>query len=246
MKLRIIKQTYLDQLKRMPENAVSSWYSRDAAWLNEFFNHENWSAQTKIEIPGTIELVKDGSPSSSDLENSIRLYSALEGKLSEVQASDSRLWTYFCHETFWDYMIWRWPPQQQGTIESRYFLSGDSSRSLSRNGIARLWWFAHLTHDSSKENPYKLTRVLLQHQDIQHNLLERNLGRNKSVLQAALEYLNQHPNINGKENYVKIGKALNRLGGVRLLDCMSKEQILDYLEDIFPASQHQVEDGAPL
>jgi len=227
MKIRYIKQSYLDQLKRMSEEAKSQWYKQIHCWLNKFFNHEKWSAQSKIEIPGDIELVMEGNPPSTDLENSIKIYNALKGKLTEVQASDPRLWAYFCHETFWDYMSWRWPPDK--SIDSRYFVDGSSSRALSRNGIARLWWFAHLTYDENRDNPYELTSIFLQHQDIQHNLIERNLGRSNTVLHAALDFLGSHPNINNKDDYVKLGKILNRLGGVRLLDCLTKKEIVDYL-----------------
>ncbi len=233
MKLRIIKQSFLEQILQIPDKARANWYQKDTCWLDDFFGHQNWQVQTKIDVPGNIELVREGNPPDTDLENSIQIYNALQDKLTPVQASDARLWTYLCHDTFWDYMKWRWPPIQNGTIESRYLVKGSNSRALSRNGIARLWWFAHLTYDKNRANPYELTGIFLQNQDIQHNLIERNLGRNKQVLHAALVYLKSNPDINGKEDYVKLGKTLNRLGGIRLLDCLTAKEITSYLEKVF-------------
>jgi hypothetical protein len=213
----------------MPEKAKKTWYACKSPWLDNYFEYKNWHAQTKIDIPGSIELVTDGDPSSTDLENSIKIYNALQGKLTEVQASDQRLWSYFCHDAFWDYMKWRWPPEKISTIETRYFVNGSSSRSLSRNGVARLWWFAHLTYDVARENPYELTSVFLQHQNVQHNLIERNFGRNRKILHATLDFIKSQPDINSKEEYERMGKLINRWGGVRLLDCLTKEEIIEYL-----------------
>lgn len=234
MKLKILDQDYLEKLQRLPENQRSGWYSRSNGWLDVFFENKKWYLQTKIELEGTIDLVMDGDPPSTDLENSIRVYNILGRKISPVQASDSRLWTCLCHDMFWDYMIWRWPPIKDGTISDRYLASGNSSRSLSRNGIARLWWFAHLTYDSARSDPYELTRIFLRHQDIPHNMLERNLGRNKIVLHAALDFLKRRTDVSGKDDYVKLAKILNKLGGVRLLDCLSTQEITSYLEKRFP------------
>lgn len=233
MKIRYFKQEYLDKLKMLKDEAKLNHYKSENCWLNSFFNHENWYAQSKIEIPGNIELVIGDSRSGTDLENSIKVYNALQDKLTPVQACDPRLWAYLCHETFWDYMKWRWPPAKISTIKSRYFVNGSSSRALSRNGLARLWWFAHLTYDKKRSNPYELTGVFLRHQDIQHNLIERNFGRNTNVLHAVLDFLKSRPGINSKDDYVKIGKIINRRGGVVLLDCQSNEQITNYLNEQF-------------
>ena len=232
MKLRYIKQNYLDQLKRMNEKAMSKWYAEPTCWLDNLFNHEKWYAQSKIEIAGNIELITEGDPAESDLENSIRIYNVLKDKLTDVQASDPRFWAYLCHETCWDYMKWRWPTAK-ADIERRYFVHGNNSRALSRNGIARLWWFAHLTYDESRANPYELTKVFLRNQDIQHNLVERNFGRSRVILHTTLNFLKSRPKLAGKADYVKLGKIINKWGGVRLLDCLTREEVMNYLEARF-------------
>ena len=126
-------------------------------------------------------------------------------------------------------MVNRWKPEAERDIRSRYFLDGNDSRALSRNGIARLWWFAHLTYDRARANPYELLEVLISEQNIQHNLLERNFGRNKIILHTILDFIKSHPEINKKEDYERLGKIINRWGGVRLLDCLTKKDIVDYL-----------------
>lgn len=230
MKLKVFKQESLEQLKRDASKQIDL-YQRTTPWLNEYFRGGAYYCETQINLPDNLSLLtNEGEPSDTDKENSKRIYEAFRGRINPVQAAEERLWTYLCHETFWDYMIWRWPPKKEGTIISRYFFDGESSRALSRNGISRLWWFAHLTYDESRNDPYELTNILLYSQDIQHNLLERNFGRNRTILHTVLDFLRVHPEIKGKEQYVKIVKTLNRLGGVRLLDALGPERIKEYIE----------------
>ena len=213
-------------------------YQRTMPFLSEFFRPNVYCEESKIEIVGDINLVthSEGDPSESDLENVVIIHRLLGEKLSRVQASDARLWTYLCHETYWEYMKWRWPVDR-ASIKSRYFVNGNDSRALSRNGIARLWWFGHLTYDNTRINPYELTEVFLWNQNIQHNLLERSFGRNRVILHGVLEFMKREADIfNGskaKANVERLAKAINIRGGVILLDCLSKTEVLDYLDKVF-------------
>jgi hypothetical protein len=229
MKIQFIKEKYLIQLRNLAKEK-EKWLERcdiSNPWLNNYFGHEKWRGDTDIEIQEDFNLTIGGP--ESDIENSIRIYEVFQDKLTPVQASDPRLWAFLCHESFWIYMVNRWKPQSERDIGSRYFLDGNDSRALSRNGIARLWWFAYLTYNRERDDPYELLNVLLSDQNVQHNLLERNFGRNRIILHTILDFIKSHPEINKKEDYERIGKIINRLGGVRLLDCLKKREIIDYL-----------------
>ena len=93
----------------------------------------------------------------------------------------------------------RWPIERstdsdkaQRFIITRYFIAQSQSRALLRHGIARLWWYASITHDPERKNPYELTGVLLSQLDITQQILERNLGRARQVLIGFLEFLLRH------------------------------------------------------
>jgi len=229
MKLRFVKDKYLNQLRNLAKEKEQWLEHCDISnpWLTNYFGHEKWYGDTDIAIQERLELTIGGP--ENDVKNSIKVYELLGDKLTPVQACDPRLWAFLCHETCWSYMVNRWKPEAERDIRSRYFLDGNDSRALSRNGIARLWWFAHLTYDRDRANPYELLEVLISEQNIQHNLLERNFGRNKIILHTILDFIKSHPEINKKEDYERLGKIINRWGGVRLLDCLTKKDIVDYL-----------------
>jgi hypothetical protein len=230
MKIYFVKEKYLNRLINLAKDKVQ-WLELcdiNNPWLTNYFGHEKWYGDTDIEIPQNLEL-NIGGP-ESDVENSIKLYDLLRDKLTPVQACDPRLWAFLCHETCWNYMVNRWKPDAERDINSRYYLDGNDSRALSRNGIARLWWFAYLTYDENRTDPYELLKILLSDQNIQHNLLERNFGRNRMILHTILDFIRSHPKINKKDDYEKLGKIINRWGGVRLLDYLAKKDIMAYLE----------------
>ena len=97
-----------------------------------------------------------------DLENAKIVHRAFP-ELTPLQARDPRLWTRLTHVECWDYMRKRWDvdrvvgadSRKEEFLRWRYFLRRHESRALLRNGIARLWWYAHLTHDRNRADPYE-------------------------------------------------------------------------------------------
>jgi len=67
-------------------------------------------------------------------------------------------------------------------------------------------------------------------------MLERNLGRAQAVLHGFLEFLLRHSKelLSGgdtnRHRIRKLAKFLNMRGGVCILDCLSKAEIMDLLE----------------
>jgi hypothetical protein len=170
------------------------------------------------------------NPDKSDLENSIALYENLD--LDETQASDKRLWTYLTHARFWDYMNKKWSPM--GRIKDRYFLNTVNIESLSRNGISRLWWYTHLTIDRSRKDPYELTRILLNRQDIAVGIFERRLGSISSIRKGILDYLKDHPTVMKSEDTTReLIKYINLVGGVKNLSMLKLGEVKTIL-DKFP------------
>lgn len=237
MRLKFIKEPYLRRLKNLTKEEWVQRYEEagNQPWLSNFFGHNNWYGDTGIEIPEDIILPAQNAAPEKDAEGAERLYELLKNKLTPAQATDPRLWCYMTHESCWDYMMKRWEIVGDIDIAGRYLIKGSGRRSYTRNGIARLWWFAHLTYDESRTDRYELTKLLLKTQNIQHHLLERNFGMNKNILKIILEISKENHNIfltgNIQSKMAKLAKLINRWGGVRLLDCLAKEEIIGYIMD---------------
>ncbi len=241
MNLIIFRDRYAEQLLvSTPRNAHK--YMLDAPWARAEAPGDAF-LPTKLVIKGDVVLALPDNEGLKDIENSIRIYKMLPD-LTPVQARDPRLWTRLCHEEFWGYMRLRWDAgkhandlgRQVRYIQSHYFIAQSQSRALLRNGIARLWWYAHLTHDESRENPFELTETLLSTLDITQQVLERSLGRSRNILFGFLEFLFQCRE-NGislkREQIREIAKKLNMTGGVTLLDTLTAMEISLLLREGF-------------
>lgn len=226
MYLSYMKRGCLDQLQaNISRN--SELYKRDVPWLDEYFGGAVHSVVSSIAVS---DVSLEPGP-EADVENTRRLHSAL-CSLTPAQASDERLWTHLTHVTFWAYMRARWPVDA-GTntdVLKRYFYS--SSKSPVRNGIARLWWYGHLSYDQTRDDPYELTAVLVRRHDVAQNLLERSLGRSRRITKAILEAILDRESAGkeiDREQYRNMLKHLNRLGGVTILDALAENDIADII-----------------
>jgi len=217
-------------------------YHRSDKWALQLGSPSTRDLQTRIEIKSPLNLAEPDENSLKDLENAIRFHKLL-GQLTPLQARDPRLWTRLTHVDCWQYMRTRWPLERFGSdaekgarfIAARYFVSQSDSRALMRNGIARLWWTAHMSYDPHRTNPYELTSVLLYNLDITQQIMERNMGRAPVIVVGFLEFLMQNKDKllgvgdQGRDRVRKLAKFLNLYGGVCLLDCLTQTDIIKLL-----------------
>jgi hypothetical protein len=201
----------------------------------EYYKEDKFSFDENYPKGGSGIYLKDDfdlDPEAGDFENSKNIYENL--KINETQASDNRLWTYLTHVRFWSYMKIRWPTDvknPKSRIEERYFLHNLNIRSLTHNGISRLWWYTHLTIDRSRKDIYELTKVLLSRQDIAVQILDRSLGSNKNARKALLEFLSKNPEIKDSEDKTReLLKQLNLAGGVKNIPLLKVNEIKSILE----------------
>lgn len=255
MPLVAFRENFLNRLKSSVRENLRR-YRDDKPWVDDL----PWSQSplpTPLEPTEPLRLLEPDPEDLRDLENSIRVFSALPN-LTPIQASDPRLWTRLTHVECWKYMRLRWPVERMGNnankaerfILSRYFIQRNESRALLRNGLARLWWYAYVTHDPDKSNPYELTSVLLSTLDITQQIMERSLGRMPHVTSGFLEFLlyNKKKLLgpgDQKRRWIRhLAKRLNLFGGVTLLDCLTKSEIVEVLEEEFERLQERPEIAA--
>ncbi len=235
MKLPFYNRSFVEKL-RLSAEANQPRYGEDAAWLTTLSGDAKFVHESSLVVDPPPELViPNGSDTSSDIENSKRVYEWLK-QLSPVVAMEERLWACLSHSVFPKYMAHRWPADSSSAINRRYLFEGKTFAALSRNGISRLWWAGYLTRNPAKANPYELTEILFLRQDIHVSLLERAIGKCSNVRTAVLEYFkdNQHwlKEEAFGERIQRILRELNLLGGVAILDALPPAEIREYLTRI--------------
>lgn len=233
IELRVFTESYTDKLFR----DIKATGNCDNYYQIVFPYEERYpKGSTNIFIDKNFDL----NPDKTDLENSIALYEQLE--LNETQASDPRLWTYLTHVHFWQYMRKRWALEKVragdnpiGRVVDRYLLINPRLESLTRNGVARLWWYTHLTKDTDRIDHYELTRTLLSRAEIPVGVLERMIGINKNMRTALLEFLRENKEILANENLTReLLKSFNLYGGTKILPLLEVGELKRILTLISP------------
>jgi hypothetical protein len=239
--IKVLREAFTNHLRGTIAHNLPH-YRRDRPWLAEVAGGPVWEFETNLVPAQPLELLEPDGDDLKDIENAIRMHKALPS-LTPVNARDPRLWTRLTHVELWGYMRLRWPIERHLAdkgraarfVESRYFVARNESRALLRNGAARLWWSAKVSHDPSRDNPYELTSVLLSSLDITQQILERNLGRAPAVLHGFLEFLRIQGDklLSGgdknRERIRRLAKFLNLRGGVTVLDCLSESEVVAML-----------------
>lgn len=225
-------------VRRLRESAAHNvpQYGPDSSWLSAFAGSEplvNESSQI-VGPPPQLRIDDTDNP-KQDATNARLVYTWLQG-LTPTLAMEERLWACLSHRVFPQYMAVRWPVAGEAAIHRRYLLDGKGFAALSRNGISRLWWAGFLTHDPGRDNPFELTDVLFMRQDVHVSLLERALGKCRTVRTAVLEYLRNHQDTLSGEAFGRriqlLLKELNLLGGVVVLDALTTMELTTTLEEL--------------
>lgn len=195
---------------------------------------------SKIEVSDPPSLLDNKGDVKSDVVCAKLIYQWLSA-LTPVVAADERLWTYLSHVAFAEYMVKRWQTgleragKKNDVIIDRWFFKGEGARTKMHNGISRLWWFAHVTYDSKRANPFELTEVLLSLQDIQTAFLERSLGLCSPLLQVILEVIQVHSEEldaapERGDIFQEWAKDIRLRGGAFLLDAVPKDRLTFVVE----------------
>ena len=231
MKLQLISQDSIDISKSNLEIWKTRFDADDATWLEEKLEGMLFLPTSYEDIPD-FELVMDGeNPFATEAKNVEIVYSNLQF-LTDSQASDERLWAGLGLSYFWKYIKYRWAIDGRSSVDTlrNHFFFGMGPRvSLTRQGVARLWWIGRLTYDGQRSDPFELTNLVCEQASFIPDILERNTSNNPRIVHAFLDAL-LALRVEGititAELVRELSKYLNVLGGTYLLDCLSPEKIM--------------------
>lgn len=233
-KLRYYTQATVENLRTRVQQHLDWYYFREGE--PPPMNPIEGVRQSKLELPDLEHKMVIGSnkPSSTDRENALIVYTSLR-KLTSHQASIERMWVYLCHCICPDYITWRWlgirRSDQKAVREVSNHFFAKTDRSLIRdNGLSRLWWLGKIAHDVDPDDPLKFLTILLYRQDVRAALIERpSVSMNIRTLRAIYSIMEEHWGSDRllfkREVFRSWMVALNRRGGVVLLDSLSKQDL---------------------
>lgn len=211
-------------------------YTSDAS-IRQLYDGNKFTYDQIKYVPENLTLTLDGLPEnfgtrpSDDLDNSIRLFSALKD-INPALANDRRLWVTLTHTLFYNYTRERWgitSSSSDSVIKDRLYFEGSGLRTRNQNSVARLWWAARITYDKRRDDPFELTKLLWEKQDFYQNLIDRKFSTYPNVLLAFLEFYSSNREIDQKFEMRRLFKGVNAFGGVRVLPLLSPTEVKEYI-----------------
>ena len=246
MRLRYLTSAAVAELKTSARSDLAR-YSAPKPFLDRFFKATGtYLGDSRVEVPALPTLKVPTGDKDFDLENAIKLHTALRD-ITPAQAADERLWTWLAHGPYWEYMRVRWPADEWKkkalTPEEtrrglRYMLAhyfAPDARSLVRHGIARLWWFGKATFDGNSSDHYRRTKLMLRTADSRQSIMERQYWRNPGVLAPLLDRVEYWEKKNfsfyqPRERFRQLCKDVNAWGGTMLLDSLSAKDVASLVD----------------
>ena len=233
MNLKFIKQDNIDRINSNISELYKQIIVNDKS-LEEYLDEEKVIEDANISVNDFTLDVSAEKPVSTDLENIKRVYSALK-TLTASQASDERIWLAYSLGVCKEYMKYRWPAKDMETLSNRWLFGYTIRRSLFRHGIARLWWIAQCTFDGNRPDPFELTAYVVNKQDIINQLLDIGFNGNKDLVIAIIDALRDAEKGGktiGREEIRSVSRYINSLGGIYLIDSLTKDDIYTKVKKI--------------
>lgn len=240
MQLQYCTAETLENLRRTVPDRLDWYYAPERSLSVTSFGGFRESV---VEAPRLAEklVVDNKGPAKTDAQNALATYKAMRA-LTPHQASTERMWVYLSHFDCPQYVATRWltrrPKDKNDAareVRNHFFVAGN--RGLIRdNGISRLWWLGKIADQVDPGSPEVFLEILLHRQDVRSALIERpSVSMNQKLLRSIYAVMRDHWGNGSKlferEVFRSWMIALNRRGGVVLLDAVPEDALSQLLNE---------------
>lgn len=223
--------------------------------LKSVFSDPNHVIETDIEYEYEPLEVEPKEYDAEIVRRNIRRAWESLNVLTPVQAEMEKIWVALAHTDYLEYQMGVFNSQianpdnkkrEESSLKSRTIFVNGAKRSLAIHNLAILWWLAYYFRDDQNiENPYHLIDFFVStpYRGNAVALLSSNIISNKEIalgiLEAVKVLIEEDGMVVNRFPYSEAGKILNEVGGVRILDTLTREEVKAILIKNLPNS-HKV------
>ena len=226
----------VETLKANPEKVTAMLIDnpKSSAWLKSFFTGTLWVTK-KYEIEEfALKVPKDDKDRETDIYNSILLYERLH-HLPLYVLTDERFWCWINFEIGYEAALKYMPVKKGSSIfKDHWLLTQGKRRGLFFGVLSRCYFRVALSVDETLQDKYELTKFVIENPLRFRELTWRSFSSEKMIvlgtLKAEKRVLAEYPQMEeNTKHFAEIAKLLSKLGSVMLLDCMTEQDIEDYI-----------------
>lgn len=183
-------------------------------------------------------------------QNVRAIYDSLK-MLNPVEAAREENWFTMINTVYIDYLMDYLETKRDkknftNEVKNAIFYMQGKTRAQLVQRICRFWWIGLRTYDETHlQDPYWLTKFFVNDDAMGKavSFFSSKLTNNKALCLGTIEAIYERQDVlkNSKYPYTYMNKHLNALGGVKILDVMTREQvkkeILEYIDYILENPQ---------
>ncbi len=232
MKLLYLDRAAVDDLKTNFSNYRNHFTDITNDWFMEIFRKNNWIHESRIQCD-ILNLDFDEDYNRSDRKNIEIIYNALND-LSPANASDERLWAGVLFGQLWDFARYRRAKElnsgNERDILNTFVFMNHTKKSAFINCLSRLWWAGHLFYDPERSYHYAAINLITDHAFPSNLFLlsSSNFMSNKKLALGIMDCIAERKERGekiGRFHFVEATRYLNCIGGITLLDTLSRDEI---------------------
>lgn len=203
-------------------------------WLKSFIPGELYVTK-KYEIEEfSLKRLSCEKDRETDFYNSTLLYERLCG-LPQYVLTDERFWCWMNFEVGYSTAISNMPPDKEPAVFKDHWLQTQGRRRGIFFGVlSRCYFRVALSVDGTLEDPYELTRFVIENPLRFRGLGWRAFSSDKAIvlgtLKAEKRVHSEYTQFKEcSKNFEEIAKLLSKLASVKLLDVMTEKDIEDFV-----------------
>lgn len=209
--------------KKIAENEDNSWIKNMIPQTIPLF------VEKKLQIED-FELMDnpDSVDKNIDFQNSIHIYESLKS-LPRYILCDQRFWLWLHLDKYYKIVRSMMKIRGKSTFTDHWLQSGGTRRGLMFGVLSRCYFRVALTVDESKPDKYELTKWVIENPERYRNLTWRSFSSEEHLVRGVLKgekrAIDENPEKELNSLYPEMAKYVSIIGSVRLLDCISEEDI---------------------
>lgn len=253
--LKYVTDEFLDVFKtNFKSDYLPLYKSKNSDKILEIFSNQN-NVLTSSTTFNFRPLKLESENKNAVKENVRILWDSLK-HISISEAESEKMWVAILNTYYLEYHLDQLSslPDKglDQSIESRTIFTQGSKRSLAINNLSLLWWLAYYTiDDENTENPFHLTDFFVEGSYRGNAMIwfSSNIISNKNIalgiLDAIKELVETNQMILNRYSFANSNKILNQIGGVRILDILSREEVKNIiLDNLLESEKIRIPTGA--
>lgn len=234
-------------IKYMTDEALETLKSNTDTITEKLIENSDSSGWLKSFVPGDLYITKkyeieefvlrqpkDDKDREADIQNSILLYERLH-HLPLYVLTDERFWCWMNFEMGYKVALTYMPVKKGSSVfKDHWLLTQGKRRGLFFGVLSRCYFRVALSVDPTLDDPYELTRFVIENPLRFRELTWRSFSSEKMIVLGALKaekkVQSEYPQMEeSTTHFAEIAKHLSKLGSVMLLDCMTEKDIEEYV-----------------